>query len=110
MKRIKEINANAIARQGVFVDDLSEKRISQLEDGFLIGFNVAARTEDPQFRPSSDGFGLELPLDACIPSHIIQKPKKMEAEHSKDFLTPSSSGVSESMEWSNDQQWSIGKK
>jgi putative transposase len=110
MRRIKEINANAIARQGAFVDDFSEKRISQLEDGFLIGFNVAARTEDPQFRPSSDGFGLELPLDACIPSHIIQKPKKMEAEHSKDFLTPSISGVSESMEWSNDQQWSIGKK
>lgn len=55
MTRIREINANAIARQGLFVDDYSKERIEKLEDDFLIGFEVEETPNTVRMQPASDG-------------------------------------------------------
>lgn len=60
MTRIREINANAMARQGLFVEDFSKERIKSLEDRLLIGFETDDMPRDPLFPSGADGLGLEL--------------------------------------------------
>ncbi|SNT75891.1 putative transposase [Paracoccus seriniphilus] len=60
MTRIREINSDALARQGLFVDDYSEERVVQLEDQFLIGLEVDETPRTPRMRPISDGLGIDL--------------------------------------------------
>ena len=50
--RIREINADAMARQGLLVDDYSQERIAELEDGLLIWLEVAKRTRETQALPA----------------------------------------------------------
>ena len=66
MTRIREINANAIARQGLFVDDYSKERIAELEDRFLIGFEVDETPSNVRMQPASDGLGIDLPTAPSV--------------------------------------------
>lgn len=66
MARIREINANAIARQGLFVDDYSKERIEKLEDEFLIGFEVDETSNTVRMQPASDGLGIDLPTAPSV--------------------------------------------
>ncbi|MEP2952645.1 MAG: hypothetical protein ABJN39_04630 [Sulfitobacter sp.] len=50
--RIREIKADAMARQGLLVDDYSQERIAELEDGLLIWLEVAKRTRETQALPA----------------------------------------------------------
>ena len=61
MSRIREINANALARQGLLIDDYSKERLAELEDSLLVGFEVDETPREAQMPPATDGLGLELP-------------------------------------------------
>lgn len=69
MNRIKEINATAMARQGLVVDDYSKERIESLEDTLLIGFEVDEMPCDTLTQPAKDGLGLELTTAATANQH-----------------------------------------
>lgn len=61
MARIREINAQAMARIGLMVDDYSAGRIKSLEDGMLIGFHVDEAPRRAQQLSEADDMGIELP-------------------------------------------------
>ncbi|MEM5521882.1 Mu transposase C-terminal domain-containing protein [Sulfitobacter sp. AS59] len=69
MTRIKEINANAMARQGMVVDDYSPERVKSLEDTLLIGFEVDEMPCDTSTQPATDGLGLELSTATTANQH-----------------------------------------
>ncbi len=79
--RIREINANAMARQGLLVDDYSLERIAKLEDEMLIGFEVDETPMDAQIPPATDGLGLVLQASQ---SRTIHSPGVAEAPGKKD--------------------------
>ncbi|EBA10454.1 Mu transposase C-terminal domain-containing protein [Sagittula stellata] len=66
MTRLREINANAIARQWLFVDDYSKERIAELEDRYLIGFEVDETPDTLRLYPASDGLGIDLPTAPSV--------------------------------------------
>ncbi len=53
MTRIREINANALARQGLLVDDYSQERIAKIENEMLIGFDVDETPHATQMPPAA---------------------------------------------------------
>ena len=60
MDHIVAMNANAMARQGLFVEDFSEERLKRLEDTQLIGFEVEDTPREPIAPSGDDGLGAEL--------------------------------------------------
>ncbi|MDD9708426.1 Mu transposase C-terminal domain-containing protein [Seohaeicola sp. SP36] len=110
MQRIREINANAMARQGLLVEDYSKERIASLEDSLLIGFNIKATLCGGSNRPRNDGFGTDLPLDGSC-----------EVQDDCAAIAPDHIGLDEPFEPSNYRAsgqapaidegiWSIGEK
>jgi putative transposase len=66
LKDIKALNENAMRRQGLVVQDWSDENVRNIEDRFMIGFEVAdepAGTGTDLSRDSS-GMGFVLPNDA----------------------------------------------
>ena len=57
---IVTINANAMARQKLFVPDFSAERLKSLEDTQLIGFEVQNSPRDPIAPSGADGLGVDL--------------------------------------------------
>lgn len=76
MVRLREINASALARQGLFVDDYSKERIQRLEEEFLIGFEVDESPRTHGMRPATDGLGIDLPTarSGMAPDHPAEVP------------------------------------
>lgn len=66
MTRIREINSDAMARNGLMVEDYSAERVASLENGMLIGFETDETPRDAEHL-STDNMGLEL--------HISQSRK-----------------------------------
>ncbi|MGR3608626.1 MAG: hypothetical protein ACU0BN_07170, partial [Sulfitobacter sp.] len=60
MDHIVAMNVNAMARQGLFVEDFSEERLTWLEDTQLIGFEVEDAPREPIAPSGNDGLGAEL--------------------------------------------------
>ena len=75
MTRIREINANALARQGLLVDDYSQERIAKLEDQMLIGFDVDETPHEARMPPATDGLGLELQTASSRPAQTATPPE-----------------------------------
>ena len=69
MTRIREINSNAMARQGLLVDDYSKERLAEIENSLLIGFDVVASTRETQFQAAPDGLGIELDTSQSPAAH-----------------------------------------
>ncbi|MHC9235194.1 transposase [Pseudooceanicola sp. 502str34] len=86
MTRIREINANAIARQGLFVDDYSKERIAELEDRFLIGFEVDESPNNIRMQPATDGLGIDLPTAPSVtqPSRPASDPVLAAPNHASE--------------------------
>ncbi|KJZ17128.1 hypothetical protein [Loktanella sp. S4079] len=61
MDHIVAMNANAMARQGLFVEDFSAERLRYLEDTKIIGFEVEDMPRTPIVPSADDGLGAELP-------------------------------------------------
>lgn len=80
--RIREINANAMARRGLLVDDYSQERIAKLEDGLLIGFEVNETPREAQALPATDG--LDLVFQASQ-SHTMHSPVVAETPAEADI-------------------------
>lgn len=75
MTRIREINADALARQGLLVDDYSQERIAKLEDQMLIGFDVDETPHEARMPPATDGLGLELQTASSRPAQTATPPE-----------------------------------
>lgn len=75
MTRIREINANALARQGLLVDDYSQERIAKIENEMLIGFDVDETPHEAQMPPAADGLGLELQTASTRPTAAATPPE-----------------------------------
>ncbi|MCF3595724.1 Mu transposase C-terminal domain-containing protein [Rhodobacteraceae bacterium LMO-12] len=74
MSRIREINANALARQRLLVDDYSKERLAELEDRLLVGFEVDETPREAQMPPATDGLGLELPTSHSRAAQTSEVP------------------------------------
>ncbi len=61
MDHIVAINANAMARQGLFVTDYSAERLKSLSENMLIGFQIEDSPRDPIVPSGDDGMGMDLP-------------------------------------------------
>ena len=75
MNRIKEINSNAIARQGLVIDDFSKERIKSQEEGFLIGLEIDETPCDAKTKPATDGLGLDLSTSTTADQHRVLSAK-----------------------------------
>lgn len=97
MTRIREINANAMARNGLMVEDFSKDRIALLENGMLIGLDVDETPRDANYLSSTDNMGLELPT-----SQSYKTPDVLAANTSSDAIPGSSEA--------NTDNWTIDEK
>lgn len=61
MDHIVAMNGNAMARQGLFVEDFSEERLKKLEDTLMIGFRVQDTPCEATVPTGEDGLGIDLP-------------------------------------------------
>ncbi|CUH41055.1 Integrase core domain protein [Jannaschia seosinensis] len=106
MTRIREINANAIARQGLFVDDYSKERIEKLEDEFIIGFEVDETPGTLRMQPASDGLGIDLPT---APSGTQTQRPAGDPDHAAPNNASEAAGAPNPFA-DPDADWSFGDK
>ena len=107
MTRIREINANAMARQGLLVDDYSAERIAALEDGLLIGFQAGETPRAAPIEPASDGMGLELPTAA---SRAASDTPAAVTTRDADPDPRPARGIDPDPDAAQDGDWSFGEK
>lgn len=106
MTRIREINADSLARQGLFVDDYSKERIEKLEDEFVAGLEVDETPNAVRMQPAADGLGIDLPTAPSVtqPRRPASDPDLAAPNHASEAArTPDPFADS-------DADWTFGDK
>ncbi len=110
MTRIREINANALARQGLLVDDYSEERLAKLEDELLIGLELDETPYEAQMLPATDGLGLELPTSQPRTTQATSAADTAFSSAAEHVPCGTSDGASNPPPAGEGNTWSFGEK
>lgn len=105
MDHIVALNGNAMARQGLFVEDFSEERLKKLEDTLMIGFRIEDTPCEANVPTGEDGLGIDLPTRRS-PGAGYAQPEASSGPETRD--APVLDDVYDVPDLDDD--WSIGEK